>query len=110
MSGSTLEALTCGQAGSSRLRELLLVPETQQPVLQAYRDAMCGGAGGGQRSERFRQLSLELSEQINRQKVKPELPPCLAASAGVPDRLLSPSSSSCSSPGPGSRRATSGPC
>lgn len=61
-----LEALTCGQTGSSRLSKLLLVPEKQQPVLQAYSDAMCGGTGG-QRSERFRRMSVELREQISRQ-------------------------------------------
>lgn len=66
LSASLLEALTCGQTGSSQLRKLLLVPEQQQPLLQAYADAMCGGTGG-QRSERFRRMSVELMEQINRQ-------------------------------------------
>lgn len=60
-----LEALTCGQAGSSQLSKLLLVPEEQRPVLQAYCDAMCGATG--QRSERFGKMSEELREQISRQ-------------------------------------------
>lgn len=63
-----LEALTCGQAGSSQLQKLLLVPEEQQPVLQAYAEAMCGGGAGDQRSERFRRMSLELREQISKQE------------------------------------------
>lgn len=66
LSGSMLEDLTCGQTGSSQLRQLLLVPEEQQEVLQTYRDAMCGGAGA-ERSERFRRMSEELREQLNRQ-------------------------------------------
>lgn len=66
LSGSMLETLTCGQTGSSQLRQLLLVPEEQQEVLQAYWDIMCGGAGA-QRSERFRRMSEELREQLNRQ-------------------------------------------
>lgn len=66
LSGSMLEDLTCGQTGSSQLRQLLLVPEEQQEVLQAYWDTMCGGAGA-QRSERFRRMSEELREQLNRQ-------------------------------------------
>lgn len=71
-----LEAVTCGQTGTNQLSKLLLVPEEQQPVLQAYSDAMCGGTGG-QRSDHFRKMSVELREQINRQsaaeKVKSKL-------------------------------------
>lgn len=63
-----LEALTCTKGEPSDLSKILLVPEKQRPVLQTYRSAVCGG-GEGQRSERFRQLSLELREQINTQSV-----------------------------------------
>lgn len=66
LSRSMLEALTCGTAESSQLRKLLLVPEEQRPVLQAYAEAMCGGTGA-QRSERFRSLSEELQEQTSSQ-------------------------------------------
>uniref|UniRef100_A0A3Q1I8Y1 ATP-binding cassette sub-family A member 2 n=1 Tax=Anabas testudineus TaxID=64144 RepID=A0A3Q1I8Y1_ANATE len=52
--------------GHYDLSDILLVPEQQRPMLQAYRSAVCSG-GEGQRSERFRQMSLELREQINTQ-------------------------------------------
>lgn len=61
-----LEALTCGQAGPSELSKILLVPEQQQPALQGYSDAMCGSTDG-QRSERFRRMSVELKEHIDMQ-------------------------------------------
>uniref|UniRef100_H3CEJ3 ATP-binding cassette sub-family A member 2 n=1 Tax=Tetraodon nigroviridis TaxID=99883 RepID=H3CEJ3_TETNG len=70
LSGSVLEALTCGR--SSQLRKLLLVPEEQQPVLQAYAQAVCG-VTGGQRSERFQRISLELRQQIDRPAVAEKL-------------------------------------
>ncbi|XP_078141495.1 ATP-binding cassette sub-family A member 2 [Centroberyx gerrardi] len=68
LTGAMLEVLTCGEGGSSELNKILLVPERQQPALQAYRSVVCGG-GEGQRSERFRQMSQELREQINTQSV-----------------------------------------
>uniref|UniRef100_A0A4W6FM93 ATP-binding cassette sub-family A member 2 n=1 Tax=Lates calcarifer TaxID=8187 RepID=A0A4W6FM93_LATCA len=68
LTGAMLETLTCGEGGTSELSNILLVPEKQQPVLQAYRSALCSG-GEGQRSERFRQMSVELREQINTQSV-----------------------------------------
>lgn len=40
------------------------MPEEQQRVLQAYSEAMCGSTEG-QRSERFRRMSVALKEQIN---------------------------------------------
>jgi len=64
-----LEILTCGEGGASELSTILMVPEKQRPVLQAYLGAVCGG-GEGQRAERFRLLSLELREQINTQWVR----------------------------------------
>uniref|UniRef100_A0A3B4XA03 ATP-binding cassette sub-family A member 2 n=1 Tax=Seriola lalandi dorsalis TaxID=1841481 RepID=A0A3B4XA03_SERLL len=73
LTGAMLETLTCGEGRASELSNILLVPEKQQPVLQAYRSALCSG-GEGQRSERFRQMSLELREQINTQSLHLEKP------------------------------------
>uniref|UniRef100_A0A8C4DG67 ATP-binding cassette sub-family A member 2 n=1 Tax=Dicentrarchus labrax TaxID=13489 RepID=A0A8C4DG67_DICLA len=72
LTGAMLEVLTCGEGGASALNKILLVPERQRPVLQAYRSTVCGG-GEGQRSERFRQMSLELREQINTESVTEKL-------------------------------------
>ncbi|XP_053276075.1 ATP-binding cassette sub-family A member 2 isoform X1 [Pleuronectes platessa] len=72
LTGAVLETLTCGEGGVSELSNILLVPEKQQLALQAYRSALCSG-GEGQRSERFRQMSLELREQINTQSVTEKL-------------------------------------
>ncbi|XP_070689151.1 ATP-binding cassette sub-family A member 2 [Pempheris klunzingeri] len=72
LTGAMLEVLTCGEGGASELSKILLVPERQQQVLQAYRSAVCSG-GEVQRSERFRQMSLELREQINTQSVTEKL-------------------------------------
>lgn len=63
-----LESLTCGEGGATELTKILLVPEKQQPLLQAYRSALCSGREG-QRSERFKEMSTELREQINTQSV-----------------------------------------
>lgn len=63
-----LEALTCGTGEPSDLSKILLVPETQKSMLQAYRSTVCNGEAG-QRAERFKQLSLVLREQINTQSV-----------------------------------------
>ncbi|XP_028297042.1 ATP-binding cassette sub-family A member 2-like isoform X2 [Gouania willdenowi] len=68
LTGSMLEALTCGVGGASELRDILLVSERQSPELLAYHGAACSGKRS-QRSERFRQLSLELKEQINTNSV-----------------------------------------
>ncbi|XP_059192402.1 ATP-binding cassette sub-family A member 2 [Centropristis striata] len=65
LTGAMLEILTCGEV---ELNKILLVPEKQRPVLQAYCKALCSG-GEGRRSERFRLMSLELREQINTQSV-----------------------------------------
>ncbi|XP_015259030.1 PREDICTED: ATP-binding cassette sub-family A member 2-like [Cyprinodon variegatus] len=72
LTGSMLEFLTCGEGGATELRKILLVPETQQAALQSYRSVMCSGEEG-QRSERFRQLSQELREQIDTQSVADKL-------------------------------------
>ncbi|XP_068590372.1 ATP-binding cassette sub-family A member 2 isoform X2 [Cebidichthys violaceus] len=72
LTGAMLEILTCGEGRANELSKILLVPEKQQPVLQAYRSAVCSG-GEVQRSERFRLMSLELREQINTQIVREKL-------------------------------------
>lgn len=63
-----LEVLTCREGGASELSKILMVPEKQRPVLQAYHSAVCSGEEG-QRSERFNQMSLELREQIDIESV-----------------------------------------
>uniref|UniRef100_A0A8C8DUJ1 ATP-binding cassette, sub-family A (ABC1), member 2 n=1 Tax=Oryzias sinensis TaxID=183150 RepID=A0A8C8DUJ1_9TELE len=68
LTGSMLELLTCGERGAAELRKVLLLPEEQQPALEAYRSSVCR-EGQGQRSQRFRQLSQELREQINTQSL-----------------------------------------
>lgn len=68
MTGAMLETLTCKEGGHSDLSKILLVPEKQQLGLQAYRSAVCSG-GEGQKSERFKQMSNKLREQINTERV-----------------------------------------
>lgn len=68
LTGAMLEALTCKEGGHSDLSKILLVPEKQQLGLQAYRSAVCSG-GEGQKSERFKQMSNKLREQINTERV-----------------------------------------
>ncbi|XP_023814646.1 ATP-binding cassette sub-family A member 2 isoform X3 [Oryzias latipes] len=72
LTGSMLELLTCGERGAAELRKILLLPEEQQPALEAYRSSVCR-EGQGQRSQRFRQLSQELREQINTQSLTEKL-------------------------------------
>uniref|UniRef100_A0A8C7YN26 ATP-binding cassette, sub-family A (ABC1), member 2 n=1 Tax=Oryzias sinensis TaxID=183150 RepID=A0A8C7YN26_9TELE len=72
LTGSMLELLTCGERGAAELRKVLLLPEEQQPALEAYRSSVCR-EGQGQRSQRFRQLSQELREQINTQSLTEKL-------------------------------------
>ncbi|RVE68761.1 hypothetical protein OJAV_G00094570 [Oryzias javanicus] len=72
LTGSMLELLTCGERGAAELREILLLPEEQQLVLSAYRGSVCRG-GPAERSERFRQLSRELREQIDTQSITEKL-------------------------------------
>ncbi|XP_039902431.1 LOW QUALITY PROTEIN: ATP-binding cassette sub-family A member 2 [Simochromis diagramma] len=71
LTASTLEDLTCGDR-SSELSKILLVPEKQRPVIQAYRNSVCS-EGAEQKSARFRQLSLELRKQIDTQSVTEKL-------------------------------------
>ncbi|XP_072520888.1 ATP-binding cassette sub-family A member 2 isoform X2 [Salminus brasiliensis] len=68
LTGRVLEVLTCGEDGNSELNKILLVPEKQQSLLQAYQAAMCGGEAG-QRAERFREISQELRDQIDTQRI-----------------------------------------
>uniref|UniRef100_A0A8C9YSP4 ATP-binding cassette sub-family A member 2 n=1 Tax=Sander lucioperca TaxID=283035 RepID=A0A8C9YSP4_SANLU len=78
LTGALLEILTCGEGRANKLSKILLVPEKQGPLLQAYRSTVCSG-GEGQRSERFRLMSLELREQINTQSLHLEQPNSLVS-------------------------------
>lgn len=68
MTGAVLETLTCGEGGNSELSKILLVPEKQQAALQTYRMTVCGG-DAGQRAKIFGEMSEELREQIDTQRV-----------------------------------------
>ncbi|XP_041099677.1 ATP-binding cassette sub-family A member 2-like isoform X2 [Polyodon spathula] len=72
LTAGVLELLTCGNdgrgSGESELRRILLVPDSQQALLQAYRSAVCSG-GTGSRVQRFSELARELREQIDTQRV-----------------------------------------
>uniref|UniRef100_A0A672R3J8 ATP binding cassette subfamily A member 2 n=1 Tax=Sinocyclocheilus grahami TaxID=75366 RepID=A0A672R3J8_SINGR len=68
LTGSVLETLTCGEGGNSEMSKILLVPEKQEAVLQAYRTTVCGGRAE-QRAELFKEMSEELRDQIDTQKV-----------------------------------------
>uniref|UniRef100_A0A096MGE2 ABCA2 n=1 Tax=Poecilia formosa TaxID=48698 RepID=A0A096MGE2_POEFO len=87
LTGSMLKFLTCGERGDIQLRKILLVPEKQQPGLQAYHSLMCSREEG-QRSERFRQLSKELREQINTQSVADQAGPVAPLSQSQLGALL----------------------
>lgn len=73
LTGAVLETLTCGEGGNSEISKILLVPEKQQAVLQAYLTSVCGG-GAGQRAEIFGKMSEELRDQIDTQKVFDQVP------------------------------------
>ncbi|XP_058842654.1 ATP-binding cassette sub-family A member 2-like isoform X3 [Acipenser ruthenus] len=77
LTAGVLELLTCGNdgrgGGESELRRILLVPESQQARLQAYRSAVCSG-GAGPRVQRFSELARELREQIDTQRVISKVP------------------------------------
>uniref|UniRef100_A0A3B4E995 ATP-binding cassette sub-family A member 2 n=1 Tax=Pygocentrus nattereri TaxID=42514 RepID=A0A3B4E995_PYGNA len=68
LTGGVLEVLTCGEGGNSELNKILLVPEKQQSLLQTYQAAVCGGEPG-QRAERFGEISQELRDQIDTQRI-----------------------------------------
>uniref|UniRef100_A0A3P8X9U6 ATP-binding cassette sub-family A member 2 n=1 Tax=Esox lucius TaxID=8010 RepID=A0A3P8X9U6_ESOLU len=68
LTGAMLEMVTCQEDGTNELSKILLVPEKQQPLLQAYRSAVCGG-GEGLRAERFREMSQELRDQMDTQSL-----------------------------------------
>ncbi|XP_052335102.1 ATP-binding cassette sub-family A member 2-like isoform X2 [Oncorhynchus keta] len=72
LTGAMLEMLTCGENGTGELRKILLVPEKQQSLLQAYRSTVCGG-GEGQRTERFGEMSQELRDQIDTESLVDKL-------------------------------------
>lgn len=79
-----LEALTCGQGGSSELSRILLVPEQQRRGLQVYSDAMCGSKDKGQRSERFRRMSVVLKDHINMRTAAEKVTPKLSTECTEP--------------------------
>lgn len=68
LTGGVLQVLTCGEGKDSELNRILSVPEKQQSVLRAYQTAVCGG-DVGQKAERFAQISQELRDQIDTQKI-----------------------------------------
>ncbi|XP_016321495.1 ATP-binding cassette sub-family A member 2-like [Sinocyclocheilus anshuiensis] len=72
LTGAVLETLTCGEGGNSEMSKILLVPEKQEAVLQAYRTTVCGGRAE-QRAELFKEMSEELRDQIDTQRVCDEL-------------------------------------
>uniref|UniRef100_A0A672N7S3 ATP binding cassette subfamily A member 2 n=1 Tax=Sinocyclocheilus grahami TaxID=75366 RepID=A0A672N7S3_SINGR len=72
LTGAVLETLTCGEGGNSEISNILLVPEKQQAVLQAYQMTVCGGRAE-QRAELFGELSEELRDQIDTQRVFDQL-------------------------------------
>uniref|UniRef100_A0A671NUP3 ATP-binding cassette sub-family A member 2 n=1 Tax=Sinocyclocheilus anshuiensis TaxID=1608454 RepID=A0A671NUP3_9TELE len=72
LTGAVLETLTCGEGGNSEISKILLVPEKQQAVLQAYQMTVCGGKAE-QRAKLFGELSEELRDQIDTQRVFDQL-------------------------------------
>ncbi|XP_026112549.1 ATP-binding cassette sub-family A member 2-like isoform X3 [Carassius auratus] len=72
LNGAVLETLTCGKGENSEIRKILLVPEKQQAVLQAYRTTVCGGKAE-HRAELFKEMSEELRDQIDTQRVFDQL-------------------------------------
>lgn len=68
LTSGVLEALTCGEGRDSELNTILSVPEKQQALLHAYQMAVCGGEAG-QKAERFAQISQELRDQIDTQRI-----------------------------------------
>lgn len=62
-----LESLTCRQS-PDELRHILLVPDSQRPLLQAYRTAACNRSSG-LRKDYFGQLAAELKDQLDAQKI-----------------------------------------
>uniref|UniRef100_A0AAV2MPG3 ATP-binding cassette sub-family A member 2 n=1 Tax=Knipowitschia caucasica TaxID=637954 RepID=A0AAV2MPG3_KNICA len=71
LTGSTLQSLTCAEEGAA-LAQLLLAPEVEGAELQAYRESLCGGLQD-ERSKKFEQLSAELQEQIDNDKLNHKL-------------------------------------
>ncbi|KAJ8285694.1 hypothetical protein GJAV_G00029870 [Gymnothorax javanicus] len=68
LTGAMLELLTCGEGQSAELSKILLVPERQRVLLQAYRSSVCSG-GAAQRAARFGEMSQELRDQIDTQAI-----------------------------------------
>uniref|UniRef100_A0A670YQ04 ATP-binding cassette sub-family A member 2 n=1 Tax=Pseudonaja textilis TaxID=8673 RepID=A0A670YQ04_PSETE len=68
---SVLESLTCRQS-QDELRRILVIPESQQPLLQAYRASVCNRSASLQ-SDYFRQLAVEMKDQLEARKVAEQL-------------------------------------
>ncbi|XP_039200906.1 ATP-binding cassette sub-family A member 2 isoform X2 [Crotalus tigris] len=66
-----LENLTCGQ-NQDELRHILVIPESQEPLLRAYRTAVCNQSAG-LRADYFRQLAVEMKDQLEAGKVVEQL-------------------------------------
>ncbi|XP_039629926.1 ATP-binding cassette sub-family A member 2 isoform X3 [Polypterus senegalus] len=71
LTSGTLELLTC-EDKDEEFQHILLTPEGQQPLLQAYRTILCSG-GASQRAQRFSGLARELKMQIDTQRVASKL-------------------------------------
>nr|XP_056716199.1 ATP-binding cassette sub-family A member 2 [Euleptes europaea] len=68
---SVLESLTCRQS-QDELKHILMVPESQRPLLRAYQVAVCNKTAG-LRKDYFSQLATELKEQLDARKVISQL-------------------------------------
>lgn len=62
-----LESLTCRQS-QDELRRILIIPESQQPLLRAYRASVCNRSAS-LRADYFRQLAVEMKDQLEARKV-----------------------------------------
>uniref|UniRef100_A0A8C6Y8P9 ATP-binding cassette sub-family A member 2 n=1 Tax=Naja naja TaxID=35670 RepID=A0A8C6Y8P9_NAJNA len=66
-----LESLTCRES-QDELSRILVIPESQQPLLPAYRASVCNRSAS-LRSDYFRQLSMEMKDQLEARKVGEQL-------------------------------------
>ncbi|XP_063172407.1 LOW QUALITY PROTEIN: ATP-binding cassette sub-family A member 2 [Candoia aspera] len=62
-----LESLTCRQS-PDKLRRVLIIPDSQQPLLHAYRAAVCNRSAS-LRADYFGQLAAEMKDQLDARKV-----------------------------------------
>ncbi|KAJ7308105.1 hypothetical protein JRQ81_008613 [Phrynocephalus forsythii] len=64
---AVLESLTC-QPNQDELKRLLVIPESERPLLRAYQAAVCNKSAGRQK-DYFGQLASELKGQLDAEKV-----------------------------------------